>query len=297
MPPSSLLAVSAALLLLLAANAAASFCSAPGFAIEFAEDFDQPALNLSRWNVVIGTSPHPMIDDCFGDQCPPWSGCRAGLCLASNVYLENGTFLVLRSDAVPPPAAGGNVTFTTAAVTTRGKANWTWLDGTYRLCTRARMPGGGKGTGHGLWPAHWTLPDTDDACDPDRGEIDLTEYMNDRSRLYQSYWWQSAYPLRNCTNPKNGSVRDHKVVLPDNAAEFHEYAFEAGAEHIAFALDGVVTANFSAAENRAVFYDVRQYLLLNTAIGGEAVPRPTLETGWPAYHVIDYVRVAREQRR
>lgn len=155
-------------------GASSSFCTpSADWSLEWEDTFDGETLDLTKWNVVTGTSPHPNVDDCYGDQCPPWAGCRAGLCTESNVYVVNGT-ATLRSDR----NAGAGPPFTTAAITTRGKANWTWADGAYRLCVSAKLPGTEGKNNDGLWPAHWMLPDEPWTCDPDGGEIDVMEMVN-----------------------------------------------------------------------------------------------------------------------
>ena len=81
--------------------------------------------------------------------------------------------------------------------------------------------------------------------------------------------------------------------MPTWHSEFHEYAFEAGPSWLAVAIDGVVLANWTHANKGALFFNTSYYLLINTALGGEWPAPPTNETKWPAFHVIDYVRVAR----
>ena len=102
------------------------------------------------------------------DQCQIWAGCRAGYCLPSNVYTENST-VVLRAAHEPHL----NYSYTTSTISTRGKARWSWMDGVYRLCIKAKLPGTEGKKNDGLWPAHWMLPDDDHSCDPDPGEIDI----------------------------------------------------------------------------------------------------------------------------
>ena len=275
---------------------ATSFCAnSSSFALEWSDEFDGPALDTSVWRVVEGTSAHPNVDDCYGEQCLPWSGCRAGYCLERNVYLRDGA-LVLESnnDTV---FNNGSWHFTTAAVVTKGKKSWSWLDGgAYRMCVSAQLPGTEGANNDGLWPAAWLLPDSDTLCDPDQGEIDVLEMVNGDRQLYVDYWWQDpAWPHSPSLCNNSSAERNTRAIktIPDWHSSFHEYAYEAGPSWLAVAIDGVVLANWTHASHGALFYNASYYLFLNTALGGEWPKPPTNATSWPALFNIDYVRVAR----
>jgi len=145
----------------------------------FAEEFDGPALNHSRWTV---------YDSNHDGQCGFGIG-RYGRCDAANVYVEKGA-LVLRSDRNHSCAPGeGCFNYSSGGVTSRDKATWSVADGAgFRLCVSAVLPDGGAG----IWPAHWMMPNDNNAqqgtphcrgpgknggcsCDPDEGEIDILE--------------------------------------------------------------------------------------------------------------------------
>jgi len=138
------------LIFVVAAAQPASFCSHPSFTLEWHDEFDGTSLDESKWTAIEGSSPHPNVDDCYGEQCPVWAGCRAGFCLQSNVNVSGGT-VSLRS-AMENHL---NYSFTTGTIVTRQKANWTWDDGVYRLCVNAKLPGTEGKNNDGLWPAHW----------------------------------------------------------------------------------------------------------------------------------------------
>ena len=100
--------------------------------------------------------------------------CRSATCISSAVEVGDGV-LTLTSARDPLNAS----LWTTGAVKTAGKADWTTDDGAYRVCIRAKLPGGGgsDGAGQGIWPAHWMMP-KDDPCDPDEGEMDIMEMVS-----------------------------------------------------------------------------------------------------------------------
>ena len=77
------------------------------------------------------------------------------------------------------------------------------------------------------------------------------------------------------------------------AAEFD------GSGHVAFAFDGTVHLNVTAATPSnadaaptPLFFDTSYYAILNTAVGGPWPAPPSASTVFPTDHFVDYVRVA-----
>lgn len=100
-----------------------------------------------------------------------------------------------------------------------------------------------------------------------------------------------SHPLRAC----------HRYC---DCSEFHEYAVEYSATHVAFAVDGQVIGNTTngqlTLEGRARVYDVPYYFILNTAVSTAPhevgwVHPVTPETVFPTYHRIDSVRVVQRK--
>jgi beta-glucanase (GH16 family) len=167
-----------------------SFCEASAaWPRSFAEEFDGPDLNSSRWSKYLHNS---------AGQCGFGIG-RFGRCDADNVYIEDGK-LVLKSDKLPAQqctAKEGCFNYTSAGVTSRDKATWSVAGGAgYRVCVSAMLPGGTSADdGAGIWPAHWMMPNDSNSeqgtqactgprknggcsCDPDEGEIDILEMVD-----------------------------------------------------------------------------------------------------------------------
>ena len=155
---------------------APSFCDANPWRIVWRDEFEDGALDESKWNVQHGVAPDAEIArprkslgaDCHGADCSLLGSCRDAACTKSSVTVQGGQ-LVLSSDR--RPALGRN--FTTGAVNTWGKASWRADEhnGPFRMCISAVLPGD-PGRAAGVWPAHWLMP-MDDSCDPDEGEMDV----------------------------------------------------------------------------------------------------------------------------
>ena len=262
------------LFVLLVASAAASatplgtsFCDpTTGWKHAWGDEFDGTTLDSTSW-----------VKDVRG---PGDSRTRDAAAVAENVHVSNGS-LIIRSDAT---WAGGKwQNLTSGAVQSQGLRSFL---GPARVCVRAKLPGG-EGGGAGIWPAHWLMPD-DTSCWPCHGEIDIMEMVNGDGVLHGTYHW--------CLNSTCGEAA-HKqragdtMLPPEWADEWHEFAVEYSASHVHFILDGRAYKNNSRADG-LLLWATPYYVILNTAVGGPWPKPPGKDTKFPAYHYVDYVRVA-----
>lgn len=201
-------------------------------------------------------------------------------------------YLTLTSDRLE----GNSSAWTTGAVKTSNKAAWSTDDGNYRLCISAKLPGGGDtiGSGQGIWPAHWMMPQ-DDSCDPDEGEMDIMEMVSGDGTAWSTYHWQDNWPAQTCAYPDGHQHVYGELQMGGSWYEdFHEFGVERTKEYVAFSVDGVVVVNSTSTEDVDVLlWPMPFYLILNTAVGGSWPGEPDVRTVSPTFHVIDYVRVAR----
>jgi beta-glucanase (GH16 family) len=168
------------------------------------DEFDAPALNTSNWNIgPIGHYP-------YNHELENYT--------ADNVYLEDGA-LVLRSQR-SRANVHSNYEYTSGRVNSTKKRQWAYG----RFCVRAKLPGQ-SGSGRGLWPAHWLLPDK--PCWPSYGEIDIMEMINGDGEVHASMHWNDK---RNSSyipcDYKASSCSGGGVTLSDFGQEWHEYAIE-----------------------------------------------------------------------
>lgn len=307
-------ATTTTLLLLAVVSASSSWCDEAGWTREWIDEFDGDELDINNWSVV--------CNDMSGENCGalPFATstngaeCRSATCVPEAVIVGDGV-LTLVSDRSP----NNSSVWTTGAVKTMNKKSWSHLQGTYRMCISAKLPGGGaKGTsdaaGQGIWPAHWMMPE-DDSCDPDEGEMDIMEMVSGDGMLWSTYHWQDNWPKEKCAYPEGhqevyGQLdmmststsdgegeRKGRGSASDWAAQFHEYGVERSKDYVAFTVDGKVLVNSSttdqAAELDVKLWPMPFYLIINTAVGGSWPGEPDDTTEAPTYHIIDYVSLSR----
>lgn len=177
--------------------------------------------------------------------------------------------------------------YTSASLTTRGKAAWTYG----RFEVRAKLP-----SGRGTWPAIWMLPVRTTYGDdywPDNGEIDIMEHVGFAPDTVKATAQTAAY------NHTKGTHYSTTFYLPTARTAFNVYALEWTPEEIRGYVNGQHYFTFKnerltdpEADWRQWPFDQPFYLILNLAIGGSWGGAQGVDPSiWPQRLVIDYVRV------
>jgi beta-glucanase (GH16 family) len=124
------------------------------WSLNWSDEFNDTSLDTTKWGYIVGGGG-------YGNNEQQNYTSRT-----NNIRLENGKLVI---QAIPETYE--NESYTSAQITTQGKADWTY--GKYEF--RAKLP-----EGQGLWPAIWTLP-TDisvyGGAWPICGEMDIMEYI------------------------------------------------------------------------------------------------------------------------
>ena len=261
--------------------ATGSFCDEADFALIWSDEFDGDAVNASTWTVAA--------------HGPGRSDTRDAAAIASAVAVANGA-LVITTNGTWDASTAAWTNLTSGAVQSKGKRSFEAGGVPLRVCISAKLPGGGAaGAGRGVWPALWLMPDTS-ACWPCAGEIDILEMINGDGLCRGTYHWNKSN--KSGDNQESGSSTPMPAGWGD---AWHEFGVEYdGATAIKFALDGkvydtVTKWTWSSHLQRARFFDVPYYFILNTAVGGGWPEPPDAGTVMPTQHYVDYVRVARKK--
>lgn len=244
-----------------------------GWVLVWSDEFDGPAIDRGKWS---------LAEDCWG------GGNEERQCYRDspdNAHIAEGKLVIRarRQRHVGPrwplhmragakdPGAQVERPFTSARLSTRGKAAWRYG----RIEVRARLP-----QGQGTWPAIWMLPETDRYGSwAASGEIDILEAVN------------LGVPCARCPGGRENTIlgtlhfggpwpantlKGEEVAFPEVLdGGFHTYAVDWQPGRIVWTVDGRPFATRTAEEWHTTGstaagapFDQPFHLILNLAIGG-----------------------------
>ena len=204
-----------------------------------------------------------------------------------NARIEHGQLIIeVRKEAYTPPDAMASAcgivwkamnippgNYTSASITTYGKASWTY--GRFEI--RAKMPKGDV-----MWPALWTLGTNIAQIGwPRCGEIDLLEMVG-ANRITGNF----HYAINGAHVSSNFGGR----MIPTADTDFHTYTLDWTPDRINLYADGIRYTGFDvkkANEAGQNPFHKPHYLIMNLALNG----RPIDDSLFPQQLVISYVKV------
>ena len=173
--------------------------------------------------------------------------------------------------------------YTSAALETIGKADWTYG----RIEVRAKLP-----AGKGVWPAIWTLGinEKDKTVGwPRCGEIDIMELVGKEPGIIHG----TIHYFADGKHASKGS----KIALAHPENDFHVYAAEWTPDRIDLFVDDKKYFSFATrlAQNGGQNpFHKPHYLILNLALGGNW-GGPIDDSIFPQRMLVDYVRIYQRQ--
>ena len=245
----------------------------------WSDEFDKPGLpDSSKWTYEVGFIRNN--EQQFYTQAR-----------TENARIEDGKLVIearkeqFKNPNYDPTAKGKGTRnrefaqYTSASLTTRGKASWTYG----RIEVRAKLP-----SGRGTWPAIWTLGTNRTAGWPACGEIDIMEFVGYEPDIIHANIHTKKY------NHVLKTGKGNKLTVTKASEEFHTYAVEWFPDHMDFFVDNQKYFTFkNEGTGSDVWpYDKDQYLILNLAIGGSWGGQKGIDDAiFPQRYYIDYVRV------
>jgi len=265
------------LLLVLLARASAS-----DWKLIWSDEFDQPGLpDPSKWNYEEGFLRNNE-EQFYTSQ------------RRENARVENGMLIIearkerFKNPSFDPNAQGPRgsrrqrefAEYTSASLTTRGKASWTCG----KIEVRAKLP-----QARGTWPAIWTLGTNGKQVGwPACGEIDIMEFVGFDPGIIHANIHTKKY------NHVMKTGKGSQITIPDASEAFHVYAVQWEPDHLDFFVDDKKYFTFrnEGAGTDVWPYDQPQFLILNLAIGGAwGGAKGIDDASFPQKYYIDYVRV------
>lgn len=252
--------------------------STNGWTLVWADEFDKPGLpDPAKWTYEEGFVRN--------NELQYYTKGRQ-----ENARVEGGRLIIeSRLEKFPNPAykAGAKdsrhgrefAEYTSASVTSRGLGEWKHA----RVEVRAKIP-----HGRGTWPAIWMLGADRTAGWPSCGEIDIMEFVGHDPDTIHGTVHTGKY------NHVKGTAKGSQFHLKAPYDDFHLYAVEWDADKMDFFVDGNKYFTFTNEHSgvEAWPFDKPQYLILNTAIGGEWGGQKGVDNAiFPQKFEIDYVRI------
>lgn len=254
---------------------------AGGWKLVWSDEFDQPGLpNPAKWNYETGFVRN--------HEAQYYTRARK-----ENARVENGMLIIearkeqFKNPAFNPATKDSNnwnrsrefASYTSASLTTQGKADWTYG----RIEVRAKLP-----AGRGIWPAIWTLgTNAANVGWPACGEIDIMEMVGFRPDMVYAHV-HAPYDIKKKIDNGKG------IKIPGASDAFHVYAVEWSSNRMDFFVDNKKYFTFRNPHTgpAAWPFDRPQYLILNLAIGGAWGGKKGIDDSiFPQKFEIDYVRV------
>lgn len=257
-------------------------CPAADWKLVWSDEFDKPGLpDPTRWGYETGFVRNNEAQCYTRDR-------------KDNARVENGMLVIegrkerYQNPAWKPDAKGDAsrgrgrefADYTSASLTTEGKASWTHG----RIEVRAKLP-----AGRGAWPAIWMLGTNHRAVGwPVCGEIDIMEFVGFNPGVVHANVHTRKY------NHTKGNGKGSILKLPDASDAFHNYVLEWSGDRLEFFVDDRKYFTYENEKGGADSwpFDQPQYLLLNLAIGGAWGGQKGIDdASFPQRYYIDYVRV------
>ncbi len=225
-----------------------------GYQLVWADDFDGPVLDATKWSTSFAPKVHPV-------------GCNnEKQAYAPENVMVRDSQVILRAER----KAREGMPFTSGMISSHGKFSqrYGWFE------ARMQLP-----RGRGLWPAFWLLPENG-TWPP---EIDIMEH---KGRIPDRVWMTLHLP-------QPGTWRSKAIggewAGPDFTASIHTFAVEWEPDSIRWYIDGVERHRVEQATP-----DLPMYVIFNLAVGGDWDGDPDAATPFPAEMCVEWVRVYRK---
>lgn len=245
--------------------------NAQSWKLVWSDEFDDSALDESKWEYMIGDGTSFGLPSGWGNNELQWY-------TNDNIRLEDGILVITAEEK-----SMSGKDYTSSRIRTMDMGDWKY--GRFEI--RAKMP-----IGQGIWPALWMLP-TDFIYGgwAASGEIDIIEYLgHEPHTVLSTLHYGGEWPAN--------TYRQRKKVLSKGTfhENFHIFALEWEEGKMRCYVDGKQFGSWSSWYTSAdadfpAPFDQKFHLLLNLAVGGNLPGSPDATTEFPQLLEIDYVRV------
>ncbi|MEO5564579.1 MAG: family 16 glycosylhydrolase [Chitinophagaceae bacterium] len=241
--------------------------SYPGYTLAWSDEFNGTSLDGGLWS------------NESGDGCPGlcgWGNNELQYYTAppNNLFYQDGKMII----EAKAEAFGGK-SYTSSRIKTQGKKAFQFG----RIDIRAILP-----KGKGIWPAFWLLPqDNVFGGWPRSGEIDMMEYMGSETTKVLGTLHFGPGP--------NSTMISRNYLLPGGNfnEQFHVFSLEWKQDQIKWYVDDVLYSTVNKADFGGTNYPFNEkfFFIINLAVGGNFPGAPDVNTVFPQFLIMDYIRV------
>lgn len=243
----------------------------PGYTLAWSDEFNGTTLDNTSWSAEVG------------DGCPGlcgWGNNELEYYIAppNNLFFQDGKMVI---EARAESYGGKN--YTSSRIKTAGKRSFKFG----RVDIRAILP-----KGKGIWPALWLMPESSVFGNwPRSGEIDLMELVGHEAGKSHSTVHYGPGP---------GSINiSRSYSLPGGTFndQFHVFSMEWEQDQMKFYVDDNLFSTVTKADLGANNYPFNEqfYFIVNLAVGGNWPGAPDANTVFPAWLIVDYIRIYQKQ--
>ncbi len=248
----------------------------------------------TNWNYNVGNGYNPGLPGFQGWGNGEWEWYRPEECY------QSGGNLVLRGEYFSSPTniAGRDWYQRSCRITSDTKRSINLG----KIEARIQMP-----NANGSWPAFWMMGD---ACDDTStgnygapisyydtmasnwascGEVDIMEHKNSETTVYNNIFWDLRTGLFPWTAGQNANYGTSYNA--GNVATFHTYSIEWDQTYIRWFFDGTQTHVIDITPATLEEFHKPFHLILNLALGGAFPAMDPVQSQFPLYMNVDYVRV------
>ena len=269
--------------------------SQTGWTLVWADEFNgsgQPS--STNWNYNVGNGWNNGLPGFQGWGNGEWEWYRP-----ENCYQSGGN-LVLKGEyfSTPTNIAGRDWYQRSCRITSDTKRSIQYG----KIEARIQMP-----NANGSWPAFWMMGDTCDDTSTSNyaaamsyydimatnwascGEVDIMEHKNSETTVYNNIFWD----LRTGVFPWTAGQNANYVTTYNsgNVNTFHVYAIEWTASQIRWTFDGAQTHLIDTTPATLEEFRKPFHLIMNLALGGAFPAMDPVQSQFPLFMNVDYVRV------
>ncbi len=251
----------------------AAYDPGPGWELNWADEFEESALDENNWNRQVVEAGH------FNEEWQRYTN------KTENAYVEDGALVI---KAIHESDQHGLDQYSSARLNTAGKQTWKYG----KIVARMKLP-----YGQGIWPAFWMLganinENGGDTPWPQCGEIDIFELYGSKDDAVVEANLHYANAINEHTMMGAVPYELEKEIFAD---DYHDFELEWTETKMTWRVDGHAFASKNISAEELSEFHKEFFILLNVAVGGTYADYPNATSTFPQFMYVDWIRVYQKE--